>query len=103
MRKIACNCKHAQIEIYQMRNIVYKMREFFYKRLTVDSEHHDARRKDFNQALFIPESDEYFPGAPCWDRITVAMIMKAFDNAQQDYHNTFCDVKNYKRPKWEDQ
>lgn len=33
-----------------------ELRKAFVKRLTVDSSHHDARRKDFNQAIF--DADE---------------------------------------------
>ena len=32
-----------------------ELRKAFVKRLTVDSPHHDARRKDFNQAIFDAE------------------------------------------------
>lgn len=35
-----------------------ELRKAFVKRLTVDSPHHDARRKDFNQAIF--DADEGF-------------------------------------------
>ena len=35
-----------------------ELRKAFIKRLTVDSPHHDARRKDFNQAIF--DADEGF-------------------------------------------
>lgn len=33
-----------------------ELRKAFIKRLTMDSPHHDARRKDFNQAIF--DADE---------------------------------------------
>ena len=32
-----------------------ELRKAFVKRLTTDSPHHDARRKDFNQAIFDAE------------------------------------------------
>ena len=38
-------------------NDVEKLRELFIKRMTVDSEHHDRRRKDFNQAIFHYRED----------------------------------------------
>lgn len=37
-----------------------ELRKAFVKRLTVDSPHHDARRKDFNQAIF--DAEEGFNG-----------------------------------------
>lgn len=35
-----------------------KLRDLFIRRMTVDSETKDRRRKDFNQAIFHVESDE---------------------------------------------
>lgn len=60
------------------------MREAFLKRLTVDSETKDMRRREFNQALFIAEDDKFFGGAQVFVGTTLRMVMQAFDDAVRD-------------------
>ena len=55
------------------------LREEFIKFLTVDSETHDARRKEFNQAIFDAER-----GYPIWQSIDLAMVMQKFDRAVKE-------------------
>lgn len=81
-----------------------KIRELFIQRMTVDSDHHDRRRKDYNQALFHYYSDDDVEwwnencaedyGLPkrkrgdtyqVWDRISVDMVLRCWDNAVRDY------------------
>ena len=52
-----------------------RLRTEFVRLLTEDSETHDARRKDFNQAVFMTD------GAPVWTKTTLDMIMGRFDKA----------------------
>lgn len=46
---------------------------------TVDSLHHDARRKDFNQAIF--DADE---GFACFNGTDLDMVLEKFDAAVRD-------------------
>ena len=55
---MACNCKHNQQEIKDGKAVIEELRKLFIKRMTVDSEHNDRRRKDYNQAIFHYEDDE---------------------------------------------
>ena len=55
------------------------LRKAFLRRLTVDSDHHDVRRKDFNQALFDPDH-----GWAVFTGTNLDMIMRAFDDAVKD-------------------
>ena len=55
-----------------------KLRALFLKYLTQDSETKDARRKEFNQAIFdAPE------GFAIWTRTDLDMVMQRFDRAIQ--------------------
>ena len=53
-----------------------ELRKAFIKRLTVDSPRHDARRKDFNQAIF--DADE---GFACFNGTDLDMVLEKFDAA----------------------
>lgn len=59
-----------------------KLRDCFIKRMTVDSETQDRRRKDYNQAIFCDygrgEHDQVFCGT------TMEMVLDCFDNAVKD-------------------
>lgn len=55
-------------------------RLIFLKYLTEDSETNDARRKDFNQAIF--DKDE---GWAVWSETTLNMVMNAYDAAVKEY------------------
>ena len=56
-----------------------ELRDAFLKRLTVDSPHHDRRRKDYNQAIFDAEE-----GWAIWCGTELHMVMSAFDHAVKD-------------------
>lgn len=55
---MACNCKNMQQEIQEGKMLLAFFRKLFISRMTVDSDHNDRRRKDFNQAIFHYEDDE---------------------------------------------
>ena len=63
------------------------LRELFLKYLTVDSETQDARRKDFNQAIFIDPADKFFGGHQVFNGTDLDMVMTKFDKAVKDYKN----------------
>lgn len=52
------------------------LREEFIRCLTVDSETRDARRKDFNQAIFDPER-----GFACFNGTDLGMVLAKYDQA----------------------
>lgn len=52
-----------------------RLRGEFMRLLTEDSGTRDARRKDFNQAVFMAD------GGPVWTETTLNMIMGKFDKA----------------------
>lgn len=56
-----------------------QFRELFLKRLTIDSDTQDRRRKEFNQAIF--DKDE---GWACFYRTDLDMVMDKFDLAVED-------------------
>ena len=80
-----------------------KIRELFIRRMTVDSDHHDRRRKDYNQAIFSFYSDEdidhwnehcaefgfakrkYGQTYQCWDSMDMDMVLRCWDDAVKDY------------------
>ena len=72
------------------------MRKLFLRRLTVDSEHRDRRRKDYNQAIFLSEDAKYCPGAACWTEMTLDMVMDKFDAAVRDYVAGVHEGMNYR-------
>ena len=49
---MGCNCKDNREAIEIGKNNFAELRELFIKRMTVDSEHNDRRKKDYNQAIF---------------------------------------------------
>lgn len=59
------------------------LRSLFIKRITVDSETQDRRRKDYNQAIFgyRPDGDTF----PCFEPMDMEMVLACFDNAVKDY------------------
>ena len=74
-----------------------KLRELFIKYLTVDSETQDARRKDFNQAIFIDPSDAVYGGRQCFNGTDLDMVMAKFDKAVNEYQKLYGKdaVNNY--------
>jgi len=62
--------------------MIQEFRKIFLKYLTKDSETHDSRRKDFNQALFNEEE-----GWMIYHGTDLDMIMEKFDKAVEEYGN----------------
>ena len=92
---MACNCKHSQREIEEGYADFAKLRVLFIKRMTEDSETHDRRRKDYNQAIFnFREDGSTFA---CFDGTDMDMVLTCFDNAIKDWRRTFCDVEGCNR------
>lgn len=60
-----------------------KLRELFIKYLTQDSESQDARRREFNQAIFIDPSD-VAGGEEVFDEIDLDMVLEKFDKAVEE-------------------
>ena len=60
-----------------------ELRELFIKRMTEDSETQDARRKEFNQAIFgfRDNGTSYC----VWDSIDLDMVLQCFDDAVKDW------------------
>lgn len=112
---MACNCKHNQQEIADGKKTIEELRELFIKRMTVDSDHNDRRRKDYNQAIFHYEDNESIDewNASCesfglpkkeygrtfavWCDMDMDMVLQCFDDAVKDWRRTFCDVENCNR------
>lgn len=99
---MACNCVHMEREIADYRGEIEKLRELFVRRLTVDSETQDRRRREYNQALFSYYSDDFFHKTSeetyqRWNEITLEMVMQKFDAAVKDWRRTFCDEENCRR------
>lgn len=93
---MACSCRHSREQIEDGRKAILKFGELFVKRMTVDSEHQDRRRKDFNQAIFFyDEGKKDF--RPCFDEISLEMIIQCFNDALEDWRKTFCDSPNCNR------
>lgn len=98
---MGCNCKHCQQEIQEGKMLLAFFRKLFISRMTVDSDHNDRRRKDFNQAIFswwyddetkLPEN-----ATQCWTPMTLDMVLQCFDDAVYDWRKSWCDDENCKR------
>lgn len=62
-----------------MENSEYaRLRAEFIRLMTEDSETKDARRREFNQAIFAPESEG---GYACWNGMDIDMVLEKFDKA----------------------
>lgn len=112
---MSCSCKHNKESIDEGKKNFAELRELFIKRMTVDSDHNDRRRKDFNQAIFHYESKEevdawnekceifglskkkYGQTYPVWSEIDMNMVLQCFDNAVKDWRKSWCDVENCTR------
>jgi hypothetical protein len=112
---MGCNCKHNQQEIAEGKKTIAELRELFIKRMTVDSDHDDRRRKDYNQAIFHYEDDEsvdvwnkhceqfgfdkkeYGRTYAVWNEMDMDMVLRCFDDAVKDWRKTWCDVPNCNR------
>lgn len=93
---MACNCKHETERIEQGYADIAVLRDLFIKRMTVDSESQDRRRRDYNQAIFFYPEGENFT-LPVWCETDMEMVLECFDNAVKDWRRTFCDVENCRR------
>ncbi|MBQ3543532.1 MAG: hypothetical protein IJA34_00845 [Lachnospiraceae bacterium] len=112
---MACNCQHNRESINDGKEVIAILRELFIKRMTVDSDHNDRRRKDYNQAIFHYEDDDqvefwnkdcekyglpkkkYGQTYPVWSEIDMDMVLRCFDDAAKDWRKTWCDVENCTR------
>ena len=114
---MACNCKHMEQEIAEYKAQIDMLRSLFIRRMTVDSETKDRRKREFNQAIFHYRSPE---DVEAWNQlvydhpdlklalrstdetyqvwnIDMDMVLKCFDNAVKDWRRTFCDVETCRR------
>lgn len=112
---MACNCKHNQEAIDEGKQLLAFFRELFIKRMTIDSDHNDRRRKDFNQAIFHYEDKEavdswnedcekyglpkkeYNQTYAVWSDMDMDMVLQCFDDAVKDWRKSWCDVDNCAR------
>lgn len=67
-----------------------ELRAEFVRLLTEDSETKDARRREFNQALFFPDQrgtpdyatrGVFYSGKAVWSETTLDMVLDKFDKA----------------------
>ena len=96
---MGCNCKDFRQEIQDGKSVIEELRELFIKRMTVDSDHNDRRRKDYNQAIFQWWEEDETEADPsktfqCWLNMNMGMVLQCFDDAVKDWRRTFCDVEN---------
>jgi hypothetical protein len=112
---MGCECKNYQQEIDEGKKNFDELRELFIKRMTVDSNHNDRRRKDFNQAIFYywdkKEVDDwnrdcekyglskkkYNQTYPVWSEIDMDMVLQCFDDAVYDWRKSWCSSENCTR------
>ena len=99
---MACNCKHNEKEIESFKNVIAELRELFVKRMTVDSDHNDRRKRDYNQAIFGWWEEDEKEADPsktfqCWSNMNMGMVLQCFDAAVGDWRKTWCDVENCRR------
>ena len=73
------------------------LRALFLKYLTVDSETHDARRKDFNQAIFIDSADKMLGGKQVFTETDLDMVMEKFDKAVKEWEVLSGGISRQKR------
>jgi hypothetical protein len=89
---MSCNCKHNRQEIKEGKKVISELRDLFIKRMTVNSDHNDRRRKDYNQAIFCDygtgEHEQVFCGT------NMEMVLQCFDDAVYDWRKAWCDVEN---------
>ena len=115
MSDMGCNCKDSLEAIEDGKRLLAFFRKLFIVRMTVDSDHNDRRRKDFNQAIFRYETKEevdawnkdcekyglskkrYNQTYPVWSEMDMDMVLQCFDDAVKDWRKSFCDVENCSR------
>lgn len=87
---MGCNCKHNREQIERGYADFAKLRIYFIKRMTEDSETKDARRKEFNQAIFgVREDGSTYQ---VWNDTDMDMVLRCFDDAVRDWRNSWCDT-----------
>lgn len=96
---MGCNCKHNIELINESKKNFAELRELFIKRMTVESEHNDRRRKDYNQPIFGWWEEDKKEADPsktfqCWCNMNMGMVLQCFDDAVKDWRKTWCDVNN---------
>ena len=122
---MACSCKHNSEAIEAGYRTIDLLRDLFIRRMTVDSETQDARRREFNQAIFHYESDEdverwnerleaddmegelmrrlnmpkkkHGRTYQVWNEMDMDMVLRCFDNAVKDWRRTWCDEDTCRR------
>ena len=99
---MACNCKHNEKEIENFKSVIAELRELFIKRMTVDSDHSNRRKRDYNQAIFgwwERDEKEADPSKTfqCWSDMDMGMVLQCFDDAVGDWCRTWCDVETCRR------
>lgn len=92
---MGCNCKDNREAINEGNKNFAELRELFIKRMTVDSDHNDRRRKDFNQAIFGYNDDGSTYAV--WSETDMDMVLQCFDDAVKDWRKSWCDVENCTR------
>lgn len=92
---MGCNCKDNQQEIQEGRKLLAFFRKLFINRMTVDSNHNDRRRKDYNQAIFGYDDDG--STYAIWSETDMEMVLQCFDDAVKDWRKSWCDVENCTR------
>ena len=98
---MGCNCKDNREAISYGKKTIEELRDLFIKRMTVDSQHNDRRRKDYNQAIFAWWDDEPDKTPkntfPVFSDMSMDMVLQCFDDAAKDWRKSFCDVENCTR------
>lgn len=112
---MGCSCKHNEQEINNIKDNFTELRKLFIKRMTIDSDHNDRRKKDFNQAIFHYEDDdavdswnkdcekfglhkkEYNQTYQVWSNMDMEMVLECFDNAVKDWRKNQCDSSSCRR------
>lgn len=112
---MSCSCKHNQDNISHEKKRVETLRELFIKRMTVDSESQDKRRRNYNQAIFRYYTNDdidswnsaaekygfpkkkYGDTTCCLEGLDMDMVLQCFDNAAKDLRRTWCDVEDCRR------
>lgn len=97
---MGCNCKDYQREITEGKNNFAELRKLFIDRMTVDSNHNDRRRKDYNQAIFAwSDNKDKTPEKTyqVWSEMDMEMVLQCFDDAVKDWRRSWCDVENCTR------
>lgn len=92
---MSCSCVHNKEAIEEGLTNIAKLRTLFIKRMTEDSETQDARRREFNQAIFSYDDDGGTYAV--WNNMDMDMVLRCFDDAVKDWRRTFCDVKDCRR------